>query len=220
MFNYEKVAIKEDKKGSLTLSSTSKKSNWLDCYGLLLVILALMAIVMLISKEVALDIKYDRSLISSGEWWRLFTGHFQHLSWEHLILNSIGLVFVWLLVGDSHTPNQWLSVFIILSFALSIAFLFVYPELKWYVGMSGIIHGLLVSGLMVVFIRIRELFSILLLLVIAGKISYEQYHGTSDYLVEIIGGQVVTEAHMIGALVGIFTGLVIGFIQPEKSIMI
>ena len=173
-------------------------------------VLTAMMLVMVINKEIAIDLRYDRTLVESGEWWRLITGHLQHLSWEHLILNAIGLIFVWMLVGDSHTPIQWIIVTFSLAFISSMVFLFNYPELKWYVGMSGVLHGLLVSGLVAVLIRLKELFPFLILIGVAAKIGWEHFNGSSDYIVEVIGGQVVTEAHMIGAAIGLFTGLLIG----------
>ena len=42
---------------------------------------------------------YDRAAISAGEFWRLLTGHFTHLSWQHLFYNFVGLSLITYLVA-------------------------------------------------------------------------------------------------------------------------
>ena len=51
-------------------------------------------------------LRYDRVWIGQGEFWRLISGHFAHLSWSHLALNSAGLGLGWDLVGLNFTTRS------------------------------------------------------------------------------------------------------------------
>jgi rhomboid family GlyGly-CTERM serine protease len=93
-------------------------------------------------------LKYDRLAIGDGEYWRLLSGHFAHLGPEHLLLNLAGLVLVWLLVGRQYTTPQWLIVTAFSLVIISLGFWFLDRNLIWYVGLSGLLHGLLIAGAM------------------------------------------------------------------------
>ncbi len=217
MFNYEKIAMEEPRKGEHSIFDTkAPKSNWLMANGFLIFTLILMTLMMVVSEKLSIDLRYDRELLENGQWWRLITGHLQHLGWEHYMLNAVALVFVWLVVGDSHTLLQWITSFLLLTILISLSFRLYYPDIHWYVGMSGVIHGFLVSGLIAVIIRLRELFPAIILLAVAIKVTWEHLHGGSSYMAEVIGGNVVTESHLIGAVVGIGTGIIFGIANLKR----
>ena len=37
-------------------------------------------------------LRYDRTALAAGQWWRLLTAHFVHLDFDHAALNSLGLL--------------------------------------------------------------------------------------------------------------------------------
>jgi len=153
-------------------------------------------------------LRYERSAIQSGEIWRLFTGNLVHLGWEHLLLNVTGLILIWLLFGRQLSTRQWLIVTVVSCLAVGLGLLIFHPELDWYVGLSGMLHGLFVTGLL---INLRNGYKLewLLLLAILGKLAWEQYHGAMPGSAEIAGGAVIVDAHLYGALSGIVTGLLL-----------
>ena len=118
-------------------------------------------------------LSYDRPALVAGEWWRLVTGHFVHLGWMHLALNGAGLILVWLLVGYRYPAPRWSAVFLIILLGMDAAFWFLNPALVNYVGLSGVLHGLLVAGL-VPELAEKRWDSWLLLCGIVWQLGYEQ----------------------------------------------
>lgn len=152
-------------------------------------------------------LRYDRVWIGQGEFWRLFTGHFAHLSVSHLALNSAGLLLVWYLVGEAHGVREWLLIIVSTLMTIDLAFWFLSPALYWYVGMSGLLHGLLAAGIVA---RLRPLNgeTAVLLLLLLAKIAWEQYAGPVPGSESTSGGPVVVDAHLYGALGGILGALI------------
>ena len=163
-------------------------------------------------------LKYDRLAIIDGEYWRLLSGHFAHLGPEHLLLNLAGLVLVWLLVGRQYTTPQW---FIVTAFSLvviSLGFWFLDPNLIWYVGLSGLLHGLLIAGA-IRGIKTQPVESIIMIVAVAAKLIYEQFIGPLPGSEATAGGAVITNAHLYGAFGGaIVAGLLWRRVEPVASI--
>ena len=121
-------------------------------------------------------LQYDRVAIMDLEVWRLVTGHFVHLGLSHYLLNALGLILVWLLVGMHFTGRQWLIVTAVAVAGVNAGLWFFNPQVVWYVGMSGFLHGLLVAGIVKAFQTVpRE--AIAIGVVVITKILYEQQVG-------------------------------------------
>jgi len=184
----------------------SNKNHQLMLWAVPAIIIGVSIVIMLGGEPGKELLRYDRVWIGQGEGWRFLTGHFTHLSWSHLALNSAGLLLIWFLIGQSYVFSGWIQVTLITVATIDIAFWFLNPELYWYVGMSGLLHGLLVAGIMT---RLRTLdieTGVLLLLLIA-KIGFEQFNGPLPGSEGTSGGPVVVDAHLYGALGGILAAL-------------
>ena len=147
------------------------------------------------------QLRYDRTGIAEGELWRLVTGHFAHLGMTHLILNIAGLAVVWLLVGGGYSLLHWIFVIASSLAVIDLCFWFLDSGLGWYVGMSGLLHALLVAGLVSRF-RVAKGESLALAALIAGKIAWEQLAGPLPGSELSAGGAVVVNAHLYGVVAG------------------
>lgn len=151
---------------------------------------------------------YDRLQIAGGEIYRLASGHLVHLDWRHLSLNLAGLVLVWALVGSRFGAFQWLVITAASAAIIDGAFWWLMPGLRWYVGLSGVLHGLLVAGAIGLY-RERRTESVVLLAVVALKLTYEGLFGAAPGSSDVIGGNVITEAHLFGAVGGAVAAVII-----------
>lgn len=159
-------------------------------------------------------LRYQSDLISSGQGWRLLTGHLSHLGWAHWFLNSLGLLLTALLF-DSIKASQWCWSLLCSSLAVSCGLLWLEPQLSWYVGLSGVLHGLLVFGA-ILLIQKQTFFYTLILLTVIGKLIYEQIVGSTQELERLIGGSVVINAHLYGAIGGGLAALSVIFLQRKN----
>jgi rhomboid family GlyGly-CTERM serine protease len=144
-------------------------------------------------------LRYQRDAILAGEWWRLITGHWVHLGWAHLGLNLMGLILMWALFASDYTPSQWLIILIGAVIAIDAGFLLFDHDLAWYVGLSGVLHGVMVAGTIAHWRR-REPDAWILALFLVAKLTYEQVVGVMPYSATSAGGPVVVDAHLYGAI--------------------
>jgi len=158
-------------------------------------------------------LRYQRDAVLAGEWWRLLTAHLAHLGPSHLLLNLAGLALVWLLVGGALGPAAWGAVLLLSALAVSGGLLLLDPGLAWYVGLSGVLHGLLAAGAAARLLRPggpqgssiqggSRAEGALLLALLAAKLAWEQTFGPLPGSAEAAGGPVVVDAHLYGAIGG------------------
>ena len=151
------------------------------------------------SWQVALQ--YQRGEVLSGEFWRLLSAHLVHLNWPHLLMNLAGLWLIWglLLSREKALPICLLILLLLLGTALGL--LALHPEIAWYRGLSGALHGLLLLALM----KQRawqNLSGALLLVLFGGKLLWELTVGPVTGSEAMIDGRIITESHLYGTLTG------------------
>ncbi len=167
----------------------------------LILLLASLLLPALGGESVSEALRYQRDLIAA-EPWRLLTAHWVHLGWSHLLLNAVGLLLVSLLVGDAFRPAVWASLLLLSPLAISLGLFLLDPGLSWYVGFSGVLHSLIVAGALAHLGREPQVMGPLLLLV-GGKLLWEQLVGPLPGSEQGAGGPVVVDAHLYGALVAL-----------------
>ncbi|MGI9261496.1 MAG: rhombosortase [Woeseiaceae bacterium] len=153
-------------------------------------------------------LKYDRLAIADGEVWRFVTANFAHLSNSHLLLNMLGLFLTWLLVGRYFSAVQWILITVGAVIFQSAGFWFLDSNMLWYVGMSGLLHGLMLAGALKGIETLRTESLILCGLVIA-KLVYEQFLGPLPGSESTSGGTVVVNAHLYGAVGGAIAAFIL-----------
>jgi rhomboid family GlyGly-CTERM serine protease len=155
-------------------------------------------------------LRYSRDAIAAGELWRLITAHLVHLGAAHFALNAMGTVLAAALVGAQLRPLAWGWVWLACALSVSGGLWWLQPEIGWYVGMSGVLHGLIVAGAVTGLGDYRErLFAAAVLVAIAAKLGWEQWSGAMPGTAALAGGSVITEAHLYGAVGGLLAGSVI-----------
>ncbi|HEX6929954.1 MAG TPA: rhombosortase [Gammaproteobacteria bacterium] len=152
--------------------------------------------------------RYERAAVLSGEWWRLATGNVVHLGVPHLLLNLAGLVLIGWIFGPGLRARQWLWLLLASGVGISAGFLLLEPQLRWYVGLSGVLHGLLLGATALDRGFDWRLRGALIAGVIV-KLAWEQWAGALPFTAEAAGGPVVVDAHLYGGLGGLIAGVVL-----------
>lgn len=151
-------------------------------------------------------LRFDRSAIHQGEFWRLFSGNFVHLGWSHLLLNLAGLAVIWMLYHRLLSLRSWLVVVVVSGLSVGIGLWLLNPQLEWYVGLSGLLHGLFFAGA-IASLAAGYRAEWLLLIVMLGKLLWEQFVGPTPGTADLAGGPVIVDAHLYGAIAGIICGI-------------
>ena len=148
--------------------------------------------------------RYERSAVAAGEWWRLFSAHFVQGNLRHWLLNVSGLALV-LAIFPYYLHRPWwcgpAAILILLAFPVGAALYWFNPSLDWYVGMSGLLHGLFANHALLETFRGSRIGLIAIALLIC-KLVFEQTFGAAAATVTLIDLPVVTDAHLYGALAG------------------
>jgi rhomboid family GlyGly-CTERM serine protease len=165
----------------------------------LLAVCALLVLLTLTGDAGRALLRYDRAALASGELWRLVTAHLVHLDLHHALLNCLGLVLMWILFARDYLPRQWLVVVLGSITAIDAGLALWDSTLRWYVGSSGALHGVMAAGTLA-HLRRRERDGWLLAAFLAGKLVWEQGVGA----LPLSGSDpVVVDAHLFGAAGGL-----------------
>lgn len=169
----------------------------------LLLAVGLLLLPLLGGEPLRLAWRYQRDAIAGGEIWRFLTAHVVHLDTTHALLNALGLVLLWGLFARVWSPLQWLFAVLLSLLAIDAGFWFLAPQLEWYVGASGLLHGIFACGC-IALLRQRDWIGTVSTLVFIAKLVWEQRIGPLPFEQ---GGAVVTIAHLYGAVGGFVAGL-------------
>lgn len=176
-------------------------------------IAALASLAWLAGGSPELPLRYERGAILDGEIYRLLTGQFLHLGGLHLALNLAGLGLVWALVGANLRWQEWLLCCLVTMLSVGCGLLAFAPRVEWYVGLSGMLHGLLVAGAL-----LGRRGDWLIVLLVALKLGWEQLGGapTSEWL----GGATIVEAHLYGAVGGGLAALALRVARSARGAVV
>jgi rhomboid family GlyGly-CTERM serine protease len=164
----------------------------------LLVIVLLLSAVLALGDSFSALLRYDRSAIAAGGWWRLLTAHIVHLDVHHLILNALGLVLMWSLFAGDYDPVEWCVIVMSGALAISSGLWWLSPRVTWYVGASGVLHSVMAAGA-AKHLATRNWDRWILSLGLCAKLAWEQWGGHAAPLV-------VVDAHLYGAACGFAVG--------------
>lgn len=121
---------------------------------------------------------FNRELTFS-EPWRLLTAHVFHLSRSHLWLNLAALVMLTLLFVRHYDVRSWLNSLLIIMVGCGV-FTWLIGQPQQFVGLSGVLHGLLLQGVLLEWserkFRLDPLL-IMVLVVVVTKVALEYFYG-------------------------------------------
>lgn len=173
-------------------------------YGVALLGVLVLLLLPEVAGQVAREaLSYQREALAQGQWWRLLSAHFVHLDLQHAALNGMGLVLMWALFARDYAPWRWLAIYVGSCLAVSGGLWFFSPQIAWYVGASGALHGVMTAGTLA-HLRRGDLDGWILAAFIVVKLAYEQFAGALPFAGS---PDTVVDAHLYGAIGGVVLAL-------------
>ncbi len=172
-------------------------------YGIYLAIILVVVLLNLFDPLSSEYLRFDRELIDAGEVWRLFGAHFVHLSTIHMLGNLLAVCLVAYIAGESLNNLTGILLLLWCVGAVGVGLYFFASDLSYYVGLSGVLHGLLVVSPFISKFYSRKIAFVFLFAVVL-KVVWEQTDFYDDMaLASTIGGRVEARAHLLGVLSGL-----------------
>lgn len=140
-------------------------------------------------------LEWQRAALDAGQWWRLLSGHFAHLNTHHLLFNLLGLALIVDLLLDGWSRAAVIGLAIASALGTGVLLWLLEPQLQWYVGLSGLLHGLWGGAALAGWLRRHQPICLAALVALAFKLTL---------LNEGLGAMpVVPVAHLYGAASGL-----------------
>jgi rhomboid family GlyGly-CTERM serine protease len=169
-------------------------------YILLLVAIIMMALLEPISSH---WLMFDRSAINDGQIWRLFSAHLVHLSPTHMFGNAMGIVLLGYIAGRYLNGLLGVALFVWCVSVVGLGLYWYADYLERYVGLSGVLHGLLLVAPFISKFYSQRIAACFLIVIVA-KVMWEQSPFYDDMaMLSMIGGRVEANAHLFGVLAGL-----------------
>ena len=186
--------------------------------GWILPALALAAILVhLAGPEVQEALRFEREAVLAGELWRLLSAHLTHLGWPHTMWNAAALIVISLLFGRTISDLHWFYLTVICAVGVGIGLLALKPEIAVYVGFSGVLHGLFAAGALTER-HAHPGTSSLMLGLLGVKLVWEQFAGPLPGTEAAVGGLVLVDAHLYGAVLGIIGCVMLHAVGNQRNI--
>ncbi|WP_430461975.1 rhombosortase [Thalassolituus sp. LLYu03] len=177
--------------------------SFLHRYWLAVAMLCVIGSLALLEPASGQWLRFDRNAIAAGQWWRLLTAHWVHLSPVHAASNSAGVLLCAYIAGADFSRRATLVFLLFSLMFVGLSLWWLAGDLYYYVGLSGVLHGLLLVSVATSRYYDRRI-QWLIALVIIGKVIWEQTTFYDDgALRSLIGGRVETRAHLAGLISGL-----------------
>jgi rhomboid family GlyGly-CTERM serine protease len=177
------------------------------------------------------NLRYERAALTSGEEWRALTAHMVHLNAAHLLFNLAGLFLLCELLWADMPLRHGFGLLAWSALGVSAMLWWLHPELAWYAGLSGALHGLWAGCALGAMHNVRTVadagckmptrimperhgpvsgrwsgqacVGAVGFALLLVKMASEVFFGVSPGTAQAIGGPVITVAHFYGASSGV-----------------
>ncbi len=174
--------------------------------------IAALCVVLLLWPDALIALRWQRSALADGQPWRMLSAHFVHFGMLHALANLTGMVLVIEWLGAPVRPVEAAWVMLCSAIAITGGLALFSPAVSWYVGLSGVVHGLWAGFALLGWSRQRRgsrLRRIRLPAAALGLLALKLAMPPLPWLASSSGLPVVPQSHWYGALGGSVAALVL-----------
>lgn len=144
------------------------------------------------------DLGFDRS-----DWWRVLSGQLVHNNTTHFLTNALALVLLRILYWQDFDLAEFELALVVIAITTGVLVATFSAELDYYVGLSGVLHGLVVAGAGRLWFSNKGM-AVSVIVLLTLKLVAERYlPGYNDGVAGLIGLPVAVQVHGFGALAGV-----------------
>ena len=175
----------------------------------------LLLAIFLLPEALLFQLTYERPHIQAGQWWRLLTGQFVHLSWGHLAINIAGIWVMYLLYAEHAAGWRYIAVVGLLALASNLGMYWFAENITYYVGFSGVLYGLFAWGALRD-VQQRIKLGWLLLVGIVLKVTWEYCYGPVS-VGPATADDLAVAAHFYGVVGGLLVAITSWLVQKLRK---
>ncbi|MCH8491661.1 MAG: rhombosortase [Idiomarina sp.] len=175
----------------------------------------LLLAVFLLPEAWLFQLTYERPHIQAGQWWRLLTGQFVHLSWGHVAINIAGIWVMYLLYAEHAAGWRYIAVVALLALASNLGMYWFAENITYYVGFSGVLYGLFAWGALRD-VQQRIKLGWLLLVGIVAKVTWEYCYGPVS-IGPATADDLAVAAHFYGVVGGLLVAITSWLVQKLRK---
>ena len=190
----------------------------------LTIVLALISLAVSRSPAAMTWLEFDRVAVTTGQWWRLLSGHLTHWNGEHVLWDA-GVFLALGVLCERIDRRRFAACFLGSALVIPAVVWFASPEILVYRGLSGIDSAMFILVAVTV-LRTQwasrdwlwVLLAAGLLIAFVVKTGFEQATGGTLFVNSAAAGFIVIPAaHTAGAAVGAIVGLAGRTVSPERA---
>lgn len=183
-------------------------------------VLPLLPLALLLAPESWVNaLEYQRDTILSGEWWRLWSGHFVHFTAMHAWVNCMLLALLLQLICRVYSWKLVASLMISGPPLISLALMCIVPEMTVYRGASALAALFLAVFMGYALSKARGMPALLLYAVAIAWLAklYAESNGSEALSNLPAGVHVAWQAHIAGILAGTAAALALRYIRTAHA---
>lgn len=185
---------------NINLFSKTKSRGTVRVPWLTLGLTLIMGVLYLSGQTLFDSLLFDKTLIAQGEYWRLFTAHFVHCNFQHLLWDLLAFLIIGSVI-ELNNNRHFIPCLIISCLGVSAWMFFVETSFSSYCGLSGALNGMLVLAAIMQYRRTGEKMCLGVLLATIAKIIFEL--STHETIFTDLSVRAVPGSHAAGYLAGI-----------------
>ena len=184
--------------------------------SILLLLTLISGVLQLLPVALQKTLHYNVDNIPSELYSLWLTPHLIHLDNIHYLINILSLTVVLFTFRAVFTPQRFFLLFAFSALMITLGLRYFSPDVLDYVGMSGVIYGILAAGLLWS-AKKHSLLAWTVFFAIAGKVIYEQFYGPHLSIQTTLGEVVIVDAHFYGFLSGTIYTLLLMVISKKTD---